>query len=157
VNNRFRTRAGHKGFSIVEVLVALVVLGAGMLGVASLYMTTLRASGSAISRMQAVNLASDLAERIRANRNAGIAYEDDVEASDADTSCTTASCEPDALATRDLGLWRAEIEATLPGIPTGVVDFTEAAAGEPDTYVITVSWSDQGQEDPISYALRMQL
>ena len=58
------------GFSMVEMLVALVVLGVGMLGMASLYVTTLRASSSAISRMQAANLASDIADRIRANRNA---------------------------------------------------------------------------------------
>ena len=72
----YANRLGQRGFTIVEALVALVVLAVGMLGIASLYVTTLRASGSAMSRMQAINLASDLGDRIRANRTA----EDDMPA-----------------------------------------------------------------------------
>ena len=70
----YANRLGQRGFTIVEALVALVVLAVGMLGIASLYVTTLRASGSAMSRMQAINLASDLGDRIRANRTAEAAY-----------------------------------------------------------------------------------
>ena len=66
----YATRQALRGFTIVEALVALVVLAVGMLGIASLYVTTLRASGSATSRMQAINLAGDLGDRIRANRTA---------------------------------------------------------------------------------------
>lgn len=62
------------GFSIVEALVALVVLSIGMLGIAALYVESLRAGRSAIYRTQAVNLASDMADRIRANRNARASY-----------------------------------------------------------------------------------
>jgi type IV pilus assembly protein PilV len=54
------------GFSLVEVMVALVVLAVGLLGIAGLYVTTLKSGGGAIFRMQAVNLAADLADRIRA-------------------------------------------------------------------------------------------
>ena len=56
-------------------MVALVVLAVGMLGIAGLYVTTLRSGGGAIFRMQAVNLAADLADRIRANRGANVAYQ----------------------------------------------------------------------------------
>ena len=59
---------------MVEAMVALVVLAVGMLGIAGLYVTTLRSGGGAIYRFQAVNLASDLADRIRANRTANVAY-----------------------------------------------------------------------------------
>jgi len=48
--------------------------GRGMLGVASLFGISLHSGSSAITRMQAVNLATDLADRIRANRRAGNAY-----------------------------------------------------------------------------------
>ena len=68
-------RDGAAGFTIVEVLVALVVLSVGMLGIAGLYVITLQSGGTAIYRTQAVNLASDMADRIRANRNAGVAYQ----------------------------------------------------------------------------------
>ena len=154
--NKKRTQARQTGFSIVEVLVALVVLGAGMLGVASLYMTTLRASGSAISRMHAVNLASDLAERIRANPTARSDYE---ASTDENTAICSSSCQPAELALSDLASWRDEIERTLPGEPTGMVDFTASAAGagEPNTYVITISWREAGLEEPLTYALNLRL
>jgi type IV pilus assembly protein PilV len=64
-----------RGFTLVEAMVALVVLAVGMLGIAGLYVTTLRSGGGAIFRMQAVNLAADLADRIRANRGANVAYQ----------------------------------------------------------------------------------
>ena len=78
------------GFSIVEVLVALVVLAVGMLGIAALYVESLRAGRTAVYRTQAVNLASDMADRIRANRTAGDAYE--LEAGD---NPAKQGCSPD--------------------------------------------------------------
>ena len=66
-------RARTGGFSIVEALVALVVLSVGMLGIAALYVESLRAGRSAVYHTQAVNLAADMADRIRANRMAGAA------------------------------------------------------------------------------------
>ena len=41
--------SGQRGFSIVEAMVALLVLSVGMLGIAGLYVTTLRASGSGLA------------------------------------------------------------------------------------------------------------
>src|ERR1700751_1237241 len=63
--------ARPRGFTLVEMLVALVVLAVGMLGVAILFGISLHSGSSAISRMQAVNLAADIADRTRANRRAG--------------------------------------------------------------------------------------
>lgn len=56
-----------RGVSLVESLVALAVLSAGLLGVAALQVSGLRANGGAYYRTQATALAADLAERIRAN------------------------------------------------------------------------------------------
>lgn len=141
------------GFSIVEVLVALVVLSVGMLGIASLYVVTLRSSGSAISRMQAVNLASDLADRIRANRNAREAYEEDA----ADEECVgaAASCSPEEMAAHDLFLWDQQLTATLGQSATGTVGVE--GAGTLRTYTITVSWSEPGEAEKLTYVMRMQI
>ena len=57
-----------KGFTLVEVLVALVVMSVGMLGIAALYLEGLRAGRTALYRTTAVNLAADMADRIRANQ-----------------------------------------------------------------------------------------
>ncbi len=55
---------------MVEALVALVVIAVGMLGIAGLYLSSLQASRSAKLRSHAVELASSIADRIRANREA---------------------------------------------------------------------------------------
>lgn len=151
-----RTRS-CAGFSIVEAMVALLVLAVGMLGVAGLYVTTLRASGSALFRTQAVSFASDMADRIRANPNAGAAYE----AADADNSCVDGGvdCTPALMAADDLFHWRRQMAEILPddgdaNTPQGTVVVT---AGTPRTYTITVTWSEPGEPQALSYVLRMQI
>jgi hypothetical protein len=49
----------------------MVVLSIGMLGIAALYVESLRSGTSALLRSQAVAFASDMADRIRANPTAG--------------------------------------------------------------------------------------
>jgi type IV pilus assembly protein PilV len=60
---------GCAGFSLLEVLVALLVLSVGLLGLASLQATTVRFNHGAYLRSQATNLAYDMADRMRANRD----------------------------------------------------------------------------------------
>src|SRR5437879_7552951 len=82
--------ARPRGFTMVEMLVALVVLAVGMLGVAILFGISLHSGSSAISRMQAVNLAADIADRNRANRRAGITPNNAYGGAAADNGCRAA-------------------------------------------------------------------
>lgn len=133
----------QRGFTIVEALVALVVLAVGMLGIASLYVTTLRASGSATSRMHAINLASDLGDRIRANRTAEAAYAG-AAAGTLDTCIGTGvTCTDAQMAAHDLAVWQRAIQDAFPGAPAGVV--TVDTAANPTTYRIQVSWLEAGE------------
>jgi type IV pilus assembly protein PilV len=63
----------QSGFTLVEVLVAVVVLAVGLLGLAGLQVTSVRFNNSAYLRSQATNLAYDIADRIRANRSVALA------------------------------------------------------------------------------------
>jgi type IV pilus assembly protein PilV len=56
-----------RGFTLIEVLVTLVILTFGLLGIAGLMAKGQRVSFEAYQRQQAVALATDMAERIRAN------------------------------------------------------------------------------------------
>jgi type IV pilus assembly protein PilV len=58
----------QRGFHLIEVLVAVVVLSIGLLGIAALQVQGLRYNYGSFSRSQAVVIANDLAERIYANR-----------------------------------------------------------------------------------------
>jgi type IV pilus assembly protein PilV len=129
------------GFTLVEAMVALVVLAVGMLGIAGLYVTTLRSGGGSIYRMQAVSLATDLGDRIRANRGANVAYA----GAAADNNCYGAAavdCGPAQMAANDLFVWQQQIAAVLPG-GNGVVLVPPVAAG-PFTYTITINWTEAG-------------
>lgn len=142
------------GFTMVETLVALVVLAIGLLGIAALYLDSLRAGRTAIYRTQAVTLAADLADRIRANRRAGVAYEIALGATaDPDPACAlTTGCDAAALAATDLSGWKAELAGSLPG-GDGSVQVAAGAGGEPSDYQITVSWTEVGQADPLTFTL----
>lgn len=143
-----------KGFTLVEVLVALVVLSVGMLGIAGLYVTSLRSGSSSIYRMQAVNLATDIADRIRANRTANVDYA----GVPADNLCVGGgvSCTPAQMAANDLWVWQQQLTATLPG-GGGVVNVNPAPAGPLFTYTIRVTWSEPGEAAPLTYTLNFQL
>lgn len=144
-----------RGFTLVEALVALVVLSIGMLGIAALYVESLRAGRTALIRSQAVNLASDMADRIRANRTGGATYAKDVgDAGTPSVDCeqggTSASCTPAVMADHDKAIWDAEVIRSLPA-GTAQIDFTDA---NPDVYVITVTWSEQ--DATVSYVMRIE-
>jgi type IV pilus assembly protein PilV len=145
--------AAVAGFTIIEVLVALVVLSVGMLGIAGLYVVTLQAGGTAIYRTQAVNLASDMADRIRANRTAGTAYQDGAAGALACTGAGAVDCLPADLAADDVLQWNTELAEAL---PNGTGDIAVAGGGAPFTYTITVSWSEPGQATASTYTMTVE-
>jgi type IV pilus assembly protein PilV len=154
---------GQRGISLVEALVALVVMSVGMLGIASLYVTSLKTGKSALTRTQAVNLVNDMADRIRANARAraAYAYDSSKPGSTPPTAqaCAEQNCAPDAIAQNDLALWINALGQTLPPRSVGTVQFTPAAEGLgfPDQYQINVSWNEPGDERPLNYGLAVQL
>jgi len=158
--NTARAPRHSRGFTMVEVLVALVVLAIGMLGIAGLYVITLRSGGSAIYRMQAVNMATDIADRIRANRTAKAAYAGAAANNNCFGVAATADCTPDALAANDLFVWQAQLGQLLPG-GNGVVAAAATAlvippAGAVFQYTVTVNWTEAGGGAQ-SYVLNFQI
>lgn len=61
-------RKKNQGVGMVEVLVALTLLAIGVLGFTALQLRAVDATAEANNRIQAMNLARDLAERIRATK-----------------------------------------------------------------------------------------
>lgn len=146
------------GFTMVEAMVALVVLSVGMLGIAGLYVTTLRSGGGAIYRMQAVNLASDMADRIRANRDANLAYLGPA----ANNNCYGAGsvdCPPKQMAANDLLVWQQQVAAILPSGNGTLNVVAGAATTDPYTYTITITWLGAGDSaaSPPSYVMTLQI
>ena len=64
----------QRGVGLIEVLVALLLLTIGVLGFTALQLRAVNATEEAMLRTEAMNLARDLAEKIRTNRSAFATY-----------------------------------------------------------------------------------
>ena len=130
--NARRRRQG--GFSIIEVLVALLVLAIGLLGLAALQAQGLRFNHDAYVRSQATNLAYDIVDRMRVNR---------ANAADYAVGDPGDPCDPtDASISMDLSCWYDSLANTLPG-GDGLI----SANGAANYYDITVRWIDRTPRD----------
>ena len=143
------------GFSLVEVLIALVIMSVGMLGIAGLYVQSLQAGRTSMFRHQAVHLAGDVADRIRANPNGGAAY---MHATGVNNNCVAANndCDIVEMARNDVFLWKQQAGNTLPGTaPTGggdvTINFDDTVV--PPVYTITVSWEEPGEQPQYQVAI----
>jgi type IV pilus assembly protein PilV len=123
------------GFTLIEVLVAVLVLSIGLLGLASLQATSLRFNNDSSAQTQAAYLASDMADRMRANLSKAADYPGKAAAVNA--ACySAAGCSPDAMAGNDMYEWNQSL-ATL---PAGQGSITALGGG---LYTITVMWDEQ--------------
>lgn len=129
-----------RGFTLIEVLIALVIMSVGMLGIAGLYVHSMQAGRTSVLRHNAVTLAGDIADRIRANPRAGPAYA----LAGGDNNCVAGGidCTPGEMAANDIFLWDQQAAATL---PNGAVNIVFNNGVVPPTYQITVTWTEPGE------------
>jgi len=149
------TILNNRGFTLIETLVALVVLSVGLMGIAALYSQSMGAGRTAHYRTQAITLAADLADRIRVNRLAGVAYAGAALPSncDADGGAIPNDCTPGQLAGNDLFRWQADIARALPN-GVGAVAFNPVTI--PPTYTISVTWTEVNQGN-LTYTMVIQV
>ena len=134
------------GFSLLEVLIALVVLSIGLLGHSKIQALSVRAGTDAHLRTEATFLANDMIERMRANRPsvasgyyAGISYATiDCTGAPAKicsegTAGAAADCTTTEMADEDAFNWFCDVTAAL---PNGGVAVSSAAG----VYSVQVSW-----------------
>ena len=117
-----------KGATLVEVLVAILLLAVGLLGGSAMQLSSLRARHESALLSQAVQQAASMAERMRANSSQshapdadnpylGVDYEAGPSAeNNAAPACLgNAACSGAQLAQFDIAEWQQQLRATLPG------------------------------------------
>lgn len=153
------------GFTLVEVLVAIVVLSFGLLGMVGLQAAALQANRDARLQSTALGLAKELAEMMRGNKDVALlaannpylgAFSGVPLANPTPSYCLTVgtACTSAAdVARAELTEWLARVDAELPGARVTICNdsapFTDAgvprwdctAAGAADVVVVKIGWS----------------
>jgi len=134
----------QRGFSLIEVMIALLVLALGLLGLAFLQVLNVRYTNSAQHRTMATNLASEVMDMMRSNPRHLVVYNRLTEDSFAGvtvpaTGCSSAA-EDAATALNNITRWRCDVVSQLPG-GRGSVQVVENPAGR-FIATVTVTWAD---------------
>jgi len=149
----------HKGFTLVEVLVSLLVFSIGLLGLAALQLQSLKFNQSAYQRSQASLMAYDILDRMRSNVLAARNGNYNIGLNDAGitTTCTgiSSTCTSAELAEFDKFEWKQALSLTLPQGDGSIQESIPATT--PATFVITIEWSDDRANEaatPLFFVLR---
>jgi type IV pilus assembly protein PilV len=146
------------GFSLIEVLIALVVIAIGLLGIAGMQALSISNTSTARQRSLAAIQASSMGSMMRANRGywesaSSVTVTATGSASGTSWSSTTLSgslasqgidcaattCTPVQMAAYDVQNWGRYIVQQLPN-GTGTVT---CAAGSPVSCQVSVSWAEK--------------
>lgn len=109
----------EKGFSLIEILVAMVILLVGILGVGAMQATALKRGTEADVRTAALIAAADLTERVRVRLG----------------GCTAFTCSVSGAANAELAGWQGDLKSLLP-MATGSVSVNQTMM------TITISWPE---------------
>ena len=141
-------KTSSAGFTLIEILVAIVVVSVGLLGYAGLQLNGLNQTHAALFRSQAAISTHDMADRLRANPPGSFlgGYRTAETAALAKPDCTL-GCTPFNLAVNDLKTWQALLSQHLP-MAMGTVSCADSdlldanPCSAESIHTIVVSWDD---------------
>ncbi len=151
-----RSSKFQRGISLIESLVAMVVVALGILGILGVQMRTLTDTSTTVRRAQAIRLIEDLGERMKTNPNALGNLASYVSAFGVEPtvgSCAS-GCDPAQLAAYDLAVWKRSIKASLPlGRASVFVPPAESGTGVQGRQLgVMVAWRENEKVAKISDA-----
>jgi len=158
-----------RGFTLIEVLVTLVILTFGLLGIGGLMAKGQRVSYESFQRHQALQIANEMAERLRANKLETAVYTkaapvgtpvgtgtqfDQLKSGKLTPHCGNTACNGSQLAAYDVALWDGLLQGYSelnPGAQrsSGVVTARGCIeAVDATTFRISVSWQGNDEVTP---------
>ena len=140
-------KQAQRGITLIEVLVAMILIGIGLIGLASLQTTSMQTAHDAHFRSQASILVKDLAERMKSNdsvlKGNDYVFSALTDLATAGPDCEAAACTPADVALYDREQWRMLVEnSPLPDADASV----QKVAGELATYQLRIFWNSERQD-----------
>ncbi len=175
--SRSQSNRGQSGFSILEVLIAIIILSMGMLGAVGMQAAAMQANKETRNQAAAATFGRELAEKMRGNHTVAIQttvadnpYLINTSVNGTATSivtpsvnCFTTGCPtPKDAATWDIADWHARLAAALPS-PIVKACFDKDpydSAGKPrwsctndgNVTVLKVSWTRSNTKGDLEFA-----
>lgn len=146
----FKNKPQNKGFTLIEVLIAFIILTVGLLGTVALQTNAKQASYDANQRSAALALANDIVERIRANDTADIVANYTKTFSYLDTpvekNCLNTRCNSASIAEYDLFQWQKALRVAdnTGSLANGTVCISPSADDNGISIRVVVAW--QGRQ-----------
>ena len=176
---RLAANARSRGFSLVEVMVAVIVICVGMLGIAKMQALSLANTTTARLRSLAAIEAASLASAMHSNRqywantalpfNVALSAAGAITSSDgalavqatADltnlTACFGVQCAALPLAAFDLARWTTNMTGMLPNPTANISCPANPGVNAPPSCTITISWNERSvgvnQQETVALAL----
>lgn len=126
----------NKGFSLLEVMIAMVIFAVGVLGLAGMQVIALENSHESSSRNQAIFLAYSMSDRMMANRQAQDAYIiANNNSAQSNTNCANIDCTTAQIVAFDHSQWKQNLSQQL-------LSGSGAITGIFPSYNVTVRWDE---------------
>jgi type IV pilus assembly protein PilV len=125
------------GVSLVESMIALLIISVGLLGIAALQITAMKLNSSAMHHSQAVWIAYNISDRIRANPSRFVNYTGIDTSQDYEQDCSASACNTAEMIVADAADWKLMVQ----NLPDGRGRVTTPNTGE---LRIDVMWDDEG-------------
>lgn len=132
----------HRGFTLLEIMISLVILAVGLLGLAGLQSVSVINNHAALMRSEASLLSYDIMDRMRANRDEARdtnRYLSGFGDSASAYPLCIAPCTPATLASHDLNQWKTDVSTQLPG---GEAEIARENLASGQLYIVTLRWDE---------------
>ena len=138
----------QRGVTLIESLVAIVVMALGILGILGVQMRTLTDTQTSVRRAQAIRLIEDMGERMKANPSALAnlnSYVTNFAATPTVPDCS-GGCTAANLATYDVAAWKRSVRENLPLGKASIFVAPGEADGNRRQLGVIVAWRENERD-----------
>lgn len=155
-NKTARLFNAQQGASLIEALVAIVIMTLGVLGILGIQMRSLADTQTSVRRAQAIRLVEDLSERMKVNPSASnnigsytVGWNTTLTAG---ANCATSACNGAQLAEYDRTIWKQMVQATLPLADVNIfIPADETVSQNRRQLGVMISWRENEASNNADY------